>query len=188
LAKARLVGQDREVTLPANASATAIVVPGHGRRNRDGVYRISRRCRRLVREAESLVARIPAETVVFSGWSPAGGPSEAEQMRAYWHGPAVELVIEPTARVTAENAGRSLPLLLEREIERAVVVCAPLHLLRARYLFSRLYADAGIETEFRVARIVPSPLALAWELGALLVGRAQLRAVRAELGRGRRRA
>jgi len=40
---------------------------------------------------------------VFSGWSPSGGPSEAEQMRTLWRGPEVELVIEPTARVTAEK-------------------------------------------------------------------------------------
>ena len=169
------------------AAATAIVVPGHGRLNRDGVYRISARCRRLVREAEHLAERLPAETVVFSGWSPIGGPSEAEQMRALWRGPEVELVVEPTARVTAENAGRTLPLLIERGIRCAVVVCAPLHLLRARYLFSRLYADAGIETRFRMARIVPSPHALVWELGALWVRRAQLRAVRAELARNRKR-
>jgi uncharacterized SAM-binding protein YcdF (DUF218 family) len=169
------------------AAATAIVVPGHGRLHRDGVYRISARCHRLVREAERLAERLPAETVVFSGWSPSGGPSEAEQMRTLWRGPEVELVIEPTARVTAENAGRTLPLLVERGIRRAVVVCAPLHLVRAHYLFSRLYADAGIETKFRMARIVPSPYALAWELGALWVRRAQLRAVRAELARSRKR-
>ena len=168
------------------AAATAIVVPGHGRLNRDGVYRISARCRRLVREAEHLAERLPAETVVFSGWSPVGGPSEAEQMRALWQGPEVELVVEPTARVTAENAGRTLPLLVERKIRRAVVVCAPLHFFRARYLFSRLYADGGIETRFRVARIAPSPHALVWELGALWVRRAQLRAVRAELARTRK--
>ena len=35
-------------------------------------------------------------------------------MRAAWQGPAVELVVEPTASITAENAARTLPLLLER--------------------------------------------------------------------------
>jgi uncharacterized SAM-binding protein YcdF (DUF218 family) len=167
---------------------TAIVVPGHGRVGRDGVYRISARCRRLVREAERLAARQPAPTLVFSGWSPVGGVSEAEQMRAAWRGPAVELVVEPTARVTAENAARTLPLLVERGVRRAIVVCAPLHLHRARYFFSGIYAEAGIETEFRAARIAPTPQAIAWELGALSVRGAQLRAVRAELARRQRTA
>jgi len=164
---------------------TAIVVPGHGRLGRDGVYRISATCRRLVREAERLAQRLPARTVAFSGWSPVGGMSEAEQMRAAWRGPAVELVVEPTARVTAENAARTLPLLVERGVRRAIVVCAPLHLYRARYFFAPIYAEAGIETEFRTVRMIPTPGAIAWELGALLVRRAQLGTVRAELARRR---
>ena len=161
----------------------AIVVPGNGAAAPDGEYRISARCLRLVREAELLARSLPAETVVFSGWSPAGGASEAEQMRAAWCGPDVELVVEPTATVTAQNAARTLPLLVERDIRRAVIVCAPLHLYRTRYFFSRLFGAQGIATEFRVARVAPSPYAFAWELVALLACRAQLRAARAELAR-----
>ena len=147
------------------------------------MYRISPRCLRLVREAELLAASLSARTVVFSGWSPAGGPSEAEQMRAAWQGPPIELVVEPTATVTAQNAGRTLPLLVERGIRRAVVVCAPLHLYRTRYFFSRLFGPHGIETEFHPVRLPLSPSALAWELMALPVCRLQLRAARAELTR-----
>jgi len=161
----------------------AIVVPGNGAAGRDGVYRISPRCLRLVREAELLAQCLPAQTVVFSGWSPAGGPSEAEQMRSAWQGPPVELVVEPTATVTAQNAGRTLPLLVERGIRRAVVICSPLHLYRTRYFFSRLYHPHGIATEFRVVPQPLSPYALAWELIALPVCRLQLRAARAELAR-----
>ena len=161
----------------------AIVVPGNGAAGRDGVYRISPRCLRLVREAELLAESLRAKAVVFSGWSPAGGPSEAEQMRAAWQGPPVELVVEPTATVTAQNAGRTLPLLVERGIGRAVVVCAPLHLYRTRYFFSRLFAPHGIETEFHPVSLPLSPSALAWELIALPVCRLQLRAARAELAR-----
>nr|MBA3347271.1 hypothetical protein [Actinomycetota bacterium] len=62
----------------------AIVVPGNGAAGRDGVYRISTRCRLLVREAELLAESLPAATVVLSGWSPGDGPSEAEQMRSVW--------------------------------------------------------------------------------------------------------
>ena len=124
-----------------------------------------------------------AEVVVFSGWSSTGGSSEAEQMRDAWRGPAVELVVEPTARTTAENAARTLPLLLERGVERALVVCAPPHLVRTRLLFRRLYRGSGIEVGFRVAWLAPSVRAIAWELGAIPLVPLQVRAARAELAR-----
>jgi len=162
----------------------AIVIPGNGFAGRDGVYRISGRCLRLVREAELLAQSLPAGTVVFTGWSPAGGASEAEQMRAAWRGPELELVVEPTATVTAQNAARTIPLILERGIRRVVVVCAPLHLYRTRYFFSRLFAPHGIATEYRVVRGALSPYAFAWELVALPACRRQLRAARAELAQG----
>ena len=155
---------------------TAIVVPGHARRGR-----ISALCLALVREAERIAGTEPVAAVVFSGWAPRGGESEAEQMRAAWRGPDVELVLEPTAAVTAENAARTLPLLLERGIERAVVVCAPLHVYRARFFFSRVYESQGIRTEFRTIRAGRSVRALLWELGAAPAIRRQLRAVRGEL-------
>jgi uncharacterized SAM-binding protein YcdF (DUF218 family) len=160
---------------------TAIVVPGHGARGRDGAYRISSTCVTLVREAERIAHDQPARAVVFSGWAPSGSPSEAEQMQAVWRGPDVELVVEPTARVTAENASRTIPLLLERRIRRAIVVVAPLHLYRSRFLFTRLYHASGIETEFRVARAPRTMRGLLWELGAAAVCRRQLKAASAEL-------
>src|SRR3954449_4576057 len=80
---------------PRTAERTAIVVPGHGRRGRDGVYRISATCLGLVREADRISGVAPIEAVVFSGWSPIGGTTEAEQMREAWQGGEVELVVEP---------------------------------------------------------------------------------------------
>ena len=164
-------------------SAPAIVVLGNSLAAHDGSYRISRTCRRLVAEAESLAGRSGAGTIVFSGWSPGDGPSEAQQMRALWHGPAVELVTEETASTTAENAARTLPLLLERGITEATVICAPLHLARARWIFRRVYGPHGVAVRFHVARVAPTPGALAWELGALTVAARQLRAAQAELER-----
>ena len=162
---------------------TAIVVPGHGWPDLAGVHRISSRCLRLVGEAEQLVNSADADVVVFSGWSPTGGLSEAEQMRDAWRGPAVELVVEPTATSTAENAARTLPLLLERGVESAIVVCAPPHLLRTRLFFRRLYHGSGVEVGFRVARLLPTVRAVAWELLALPFLPLQLHAARAELAR-----
>jgi uncharacterized SAM-binding protein YcdF (DUF218 family) len=161
----------------------ALVVPGNGMVGRDGAYRITRSCRRLVTEAERLAQRRSPRVVVFSGWAPDGGPSEAEQMRAVWRGPAVELVAEETATTTAENAARTLPILLERGVREAIVVCTPVHLFRARWLFRRLYGAHGVAVSFRVVPVAPTPGALAWELGALAVLSRQLRAAAAELER-----
>jgi uncharacterized SAM-binding protein YcdF (DUF218 family) len=102
-------------------------------------------------------------------------------MRELWRGPETELVVEPTAATTAQNAARTLPLLLERGIGRAVVVSAPLHGYRVRWFFGRLYETHGIETSFHAPRMAPTPFALAWELGALTVRSRQLRAAQAEL-------
>ena len=104
-------------------------------------------------------------------------------MRALWHGTAAELVTEETASTTAENAARTLPLLLERGISEALVICAPLHLARARWIFRNVYGPHGVAVRFHVARVAPTPGALAWELGALTVAARQLRAAQAELER-----
>src|SRR5262245_55717463 len=164
-------------------SGRAIVVPGHGWPDLAGVHRISGRCLRRVREAQQLGSSTEADVVVVSGWSPTGGPSEAEQMRDAWRGPAVELVVEPTAASTAQNAARTLPLLLERRVSGAVVVCAPPHLPRTRLCFSRLYRGSGVEVAFCVARLVPTIRSVAWELLALPFLPVQLHAARAELAR-----
>jgi uncharacterized SAM-binding protein YcdF (DUF218 family) len=155
---------------------TAIVVPGHAVRGR-----ISSLCLELVREAERIATDASVDVVVFTGWAPRGGESEAEQMRAAWRGPNVELVLERTARVTVENAVRTLPLLAERGIGRALVVCAPLHLYRARYFFTRVYASRGIASEFRTIPTGRNLRALLWELGAATAVRRHLRAARTEL-------
>ena len=164
----------------------ALVVLGSSRRDRTGAYRISRGCRRAVAQAAQLAERLEPRVVVFSGWSPNGGASEAEQMQELWRGPDVELVVEPTASTTAENAARTLPLLLERQIEQAVVICTPPHVYRARWFFRRLYTAHGIGTSFEAPRVVPTPSAVIWELGALTVRSRQLRAVKEELERGQR--
>jgi uncharacterized SAM-binding protein YcdF (DUF218 family) len=162
---------------------TAIVVPGHGGLDSDGVHRISDRSLRLVAEAGRLAERVTPAVVVLSGWSSSGGRSEAEQMRDAWHGPEVELLAEPTARSTAENASRTLPLLLERGIASAIVLCTPVHLVRVRLVFGHLYRRRNISVRYHVVRVRPTVGALAWELAALPLLPVQLLAARAELGR-----
>jgi uncharacterized SAM-binding protein YcdF (DUF218 family) len=156
-------------------SAPALVVPGNSIRSA---------CRRLVAEAERAARRTDVDVVVFSGWSANDGPSEAARMRDLWRGPStVELVLEETASTTAQNAARTLPLLLERGVTEAVVICTPSHLLRARWIFRNVYGPHGVAVRFRIARIAPTPGALVWELGALTVVARQVRAARAELER-----
>jgi uncharacterized SAM-binding protein YcdF (DUF218 family) len=163
-------------------SAPAVVVLGNSLGAGDGSYRISRACRRLVTEAGHAAVFLGTEVVVFSGWSPGDGPSEAAQMRALWRQePTAELIVEETSSTTAQNAARTLPLLLERGVTEAVVICTPLHLLRARWIFRDVYGRHGVAVRFRIARVAPTPGALLWELGALTVVARQLRAAHAEL-------
>ena len=103
-------------------------------------------------------------------------------MLAAWpHELEVEVALESHARSTIENASHSLPLLLARGIREATVVCAPLHAYRVRFFFEGLYAAAGIRCDVRPAPIRVSPAAVAWEAGAVLVMRRQLRTARAQL-------
>jgi uncharacterized SAM-binding protein YcdF (DUF218 family) len=155
-----------------------IVVPGHSRRGA-----LTARCRRLVDYAAELAETRAPSVVVFSGWAPHGrAASEAEQMLAAWPGRRdVELVAESTAATTAQNASRSLPLLLEREVTEATIVCAATHARRVRYFFGHLYAAAGLGVQVSAVPMVPTPVAVAWELGAVTVRRRQLYAALAEL-------
>lgn len=138
----------------------AVVVPGST---------VSRVRARLVRDAERAASALDVTVVIFSGLG------EAEHMRDLWQGPDVDLVTEDAATSTVENAVRTLPLLLERDVRTAVVVCAPAHVLRARWIFRRIYGAHGIAVAFRVARVAPTPGAIAWELAAAAVARRQVR-------------
>lgn len=138
----------------------AIVVPGSS---------LARVRERLVRKAEHLAAEPGARVVVFSG------AAEARPMRDIWRGADVELVLEESATTTADNAAHTLPLLLERGIRDATVVCAPAHLVRARWIFRRIYGAHGVTVAFRPACIVPTPGAIMWELAASTVARRQVR-------------
>jgi uncharacterized SAM-binding protein YcdF (DUF218 family) len=122
-----------------------------------------------VREAERVATRTGARLVVFSG------KDEAEHMRRLWRGPDVELVVDETATATVENAARTLPVLLERGVREVDVVCAPAHVLRAGWIFRRIYGAHGIRVSMRSARVLPTPAAVVYELGAATVARRQVR-------------
>jgi len=158
----------------------AIVVPGASVRGRDGSWRLSPSCLACIAAAERLAGELAPAAVVFTGYAPPGGrETEAAQMLAAWNGSAgPELVVEPWARNTAENAGRTLPLLREREIAAAVVVCSWIHQGRVRFFFRRLYRDAGIPATIIPVRGGLSARAVLWELVAVTVAWSQRRRVR----------
>jgi uncharacterized SAM-binding protein YcdF (DUF218 family) len=156
---------------PERPVSIAVVVPGHSRRGR-----VSRRCLRLVAAAAAIADELGAGVVVFSGLG------EAEAMRTAWPGRTdLELVVEPTARITAENAARTLPLLRERGVTRAVVVCGRTHAARVRFFFRTLYSRYGVETEVRPVGLAVHPGSLVREMGAALVAGRQRRAAHAEV-------
>jgi uncharacterized SAM-binding protein YcdF (DUF218 family) len=161
----------------------ALLIPGSGTVDSDGRYLIGPRALRCLAAGARLAERRAPQLIILSGWSPVGGPSEAHQMHDAWPGRRdVELVVEPTARITAENMSRSLPLLLERGIEEVTVVCGALHLPRVRYFFGSVYPRHGIRCRYAITRQLPTPATLAWEAAAYMVARGQRRAALAELG------
>lgn len=167
---------------PVAASECALVVPGQGDLLEDGAYRLTERCGRLLAAGAELAEQRRPRVVVFTGWSPYGGESEAAQMLAAWPGRTdVELLVEESAATTAENAARTLPLLLERGVGEATVLSTPLHRLRVAYFFRGIYGLFGITCRFRSPACGFSGSALAWEALALSVARRQRRAVLAEI-------
>jgi uncharacterized SAM-binding protein YcdF (DUF218 family) len=138
----------------------AIVVPGSS---------LSSVRERLVREAERVARAVGTDTILFSG------AGEAAPMRSIWHGPDAELLVEESATTTAENAALTLPLLLERGIHEAIVICAPAHYVRARWIFRRIYGARGVAVGFRLARVAPTPGAIIWELAASTAAKRQVR-------------
>jgi hypothetical protein len=164
------------------AGEYAVVVPGQGDLLADGAYRLTERCRRLLGEAAELAERRRPRVVVFTGWSPYGGETEAAQMLAAWPGRGdVELLAEGSSATTAQNAGQTLPLLLERGVTEATIVCTPLHRPRVAYFFGGIYGRFGIECRYRSPACGFSAGALAWEAVALSIARRQRREVLAEL-------
>ena len=151
---------------------TAVVVPGH-----HGPERLAD----LVRAAERIVVETNADVVVFTGWSPRGGPSEAEQMREAWRGPGVELVVEPTASSpprTRRARSRCCSSAASSAPSSSARRCT---CYRTRFFFSRLYGAHGIESEFRVARVAPRRARSRGSSARCRCCRRQLRAAQAEL-------
>ena len=112
------------------------VVLGHREPSVSVEHRISRESLGRLHRAEWVARRRPTLAVVLTGYTSTGGLSEAEQMRAAWRVADVPPVLEVAGRDTAENATRSLPLVLALGDARLVTVVTSAWHLRAPYHFS----------------------------------------------------
>jgi len=132
----------------AFASDRAIVVLGHRDPGVSAEHRISKESRARLRHALRLAARDGARAVVLTGYTSTGGLSEAEQMKGAWDESVAPALLETAGRDTAENASRTLPILLALgEARRVTVVSSPWH-LRVPWYFAP-YRDYGLDVSYR---------------------------------------
>lgn len=133
---------------PAFTSEAVLVVLGHREPGISAEHRISDESRARLRQAARLARRRPFRAAVLSGYTSTGGLSEAEQMKQTWPEHLAPALLEVAGRSTAENASRSLPLILALGgIRRVVVVSSSWH-LRVPYFFAP-YRRFGLRVAYR---------------------------------------
>jgi len=128
-----------------------VVVLGHREPGVSAEHRISAHSRARLFRAQELCLVEPVRAAVLTGFTHTGGLSEAEQMAREWTLAEVPTVLEVAGRNTAENASRSLPLILALGgVRRVTVVTSAWH-LRAPYFFAP-YRRWGLRLDVAHAR------------------------------------
>jgi glucosamine-6-phosphate deaminase len=148
------------------------VVLGHREPTISAEHRISHESLGRLHRAEWVARRHPTLAAVLTGYTSTGGLSEAEQMRAAWRVEDVPPLLEVAGRDTAENASRSLPLVLALGDARRVTVVTSAWHLRAPYHF-RAWRDHGLEVAFAFDWRGDWPRMIAHELRAMRTVRAE---------------
>src|SRR4051794_8819548 len=135
----------------ANADSDHVaIVLGHREPGISAEHRISAHSRARLRRAVRLCRHEAVRAVILTGFTHTGGLSEAEQMALEWPVADVPVVLEVAGRNTAENASRSLPLVLAQGgVRRVSVVTSAWH-LRAPYFFAP-YRAYGLDVRLRPA-------------------------------------
>jgi glucosamine-6-phosphate deaminase len=134
--------------LPAHRGGHHVcVVLGHREPSISAEHRISHESLARVHRAEWIARNRPTLAAILTGYTATGGLSEAEQMRAAWRVADVPPVLEVAGRDTAENATRSLPLVLALGDARRVTVVTSAWHLRAPYHF-RAWRRHGLDVGF----------------------------------------
>lgn len=151
----------------SRASDHVAIVLGHREPGVSAEHRISAHSRARLARAVRLCQETPIRAVVLTGYTHTAGLSEAEQMAREWPLADVPILLEVAGRNTAENASRSLPIVLALGVAAQVSVVTSLWHLRAPYFFAP-YRAFGLDVDLRPAR----PLRgwahlLAEELGGL---------------------
>lgn len=169
----------------AHRSDRALVVLGHREPTVSPEHRISDESRARVRRAADIARDEPVRLAVLTGWTSAGGLSEAEQLLGAWDDPQTPAVPEVAGRDTAENATRSLPLLLACGVVRRVTVVTSAWHVRARFFFAP-YRRHGLVVDHRsvVSPVRGWPPLVATELRLLRAAPAARRRAYAALERG----
>jgi len=166
---------------PQYISDRLLVVLGHREPGISPEHRISYESRARLRHARRLAERNPYRAAILTGYTSTGGLSEAEQMKGAWDDRAAPALLEVAGRNTAENASRSLPLILALgDVRRVVLVTSAWH-LRAPWFFAP-YRRFGLELRPRVSFIHGHwPRMLLGELRAAGHARAQRAAAMAAM-------
>ena len=156
------------------------VVLGHREPSISAEHRISHESLGRLHRAEWVARRRPTLAAVLTGYTSTGGLSEAEQMRVAWRVADVPPLLEVAGRDTAENASRSLPLVLALGDPRRVTVVTSAWHIRAPYHF-RAWHDHGLEVHFAVDWRGDWRRMLAHELRGLRTMRAERRRALADM-------
>jgi uncharacterized SAM-binding protein YcdF (DUF218 family) len=122
-------------------ASRVVVVLGYSNGSVDGLHPVCEA--RLVTAAQLAT---PDDVVVLSGWARDGGSrSEAELMAAAWMGSAAELVVDPDARTTVENAVNALNDVLRVGAREVVIVTSSWHAPRAKAALRWLLRHTGVK-------------------------------------------
>jgi glucosamine-6-phosphate deaminase len=156
------------------------VVLGHREPSISVEHRISHESLGRLHRAEWVAHRRPTLAAVLTGYTSTGGLSEAEQMRAAWSVSDVPPLLEVAGRDTAENASRSLPLVLALGDARRVTVVTSAWHIRAPYHF-RAWRDYGLDVDYAFDWRGDWRRMLAHELRSLRTMRAERRRALAEM-------
>jgi glucosamine-6-phosphate deaminase len=140
LAQRRGAGSDR-----------ALVVLGHREPDGGSEHLASEASFARLHHAARIAHREPVRFAVMTGWTTTGGLSEAEQMLTAWNEPDTPALLEVAGRNTAENASRTLPLLLASGVIRRVTVVTSAWHVRAPYFFAA-YRRYGLGVDMAPAR------------------------------------
>jgi glucosamine-6-phosphate deaminase len=169
------------VDRPQWSSDRVAVVLGHREPGISPEHRISSESRARLRHASRLAERTPIRAVILTGYTSTGGLSEAEQMKTAWDESQAPALLEEAGRDTAENASRSLPILLALGEARRIVVISSAWHIRVPWFFAP-FRDFGLQVEYRPSFTDGTwPRMLAHELRQARRARRQRRAAMAAM-------